>query len=293
MAKVNLSDKAVLANLSFSRWGGHTYDRSVTDEVHQTRNAASDAGRYNKRLLAKGATSDINSVVGAAREYHRDHTQPWLDDGARILPAPLYLPYASRMKDFRREFEDAVAKFIKTYPDLVKDAEKRLGKMFSAADYPSVEQLKGMYSFRSAVTPFPDSDDFRVDVPAPELASMKKEMKQQMDEVYKGALNDTATRIVETVGHMAGRLKSYKPGEKGKRAENTFRDSLVENVRQLAEVLPAFNMGNDAKLAKVIAKIQKDLCANDATALREDENLRQKVATSADQILTAISDYIA
>lgn len=291
MKQINLAEKAVLANLSFSRWGGYAYDRKATDEVHQSNNAAADAGNYNKRLLPKGATSKIDSVVNAAREYHKSHTSPWLDDGRRILPSTFYMEYAKRMKEFKQEFEDACADFFKEYPGYVKTAQKRLGKMFREDEFPAIAEIKAHYSFSLDILPFPDSADFRVELDG--IDEIKREMQARMKEVYEGAMRDVAERITTLVGRMSERLKGYKPGKPGKRAEGTFKDSLVDNIKELADVLPHLNMAGDPKLAKIIERINKELCQTDAETLREDDKLRKKVATSADQVLTAIADFIA
>jgi hypothetical protein len=288
---INLSDRTVLANLSVSRWGGHRFDKRATDEVHKNNDAAADTGNYNKRLLPRGASGKIDSVVSAARDYHRTHTLPWLDDGVRILPAVSYMEYAERMREYRQEFDKEVADFLKQYPTFQKEAKSRLGKLFNLADYPDPKKLAGMYQWQTTILPFPDAQDFRVQVP--ELDKIKKDVEARMNEVYESAMHDLGERITDVVGRMVERLKGYKPGKEGKRAEGTFKDSLVDNVRELSELLPSLNLGGDKKLTKIIARMQAELCKHDADLLRDDDKIRAKVATSADAILSDVAAFIA
>lgn len=293
---VNLSEKTVLANFSISRWGGQHSDRKITKEVQVNNDAQSGTGNYVKRLLPKGATSKIDAVVNASRDFHKTQTLPWMDAGVRILPASRYMEYAGKMKEYRQEFESAVADFVGEYPEFIKQSKVRLGKMFNRDDYISPDALHRFYSWELTILPFPDSQDFRVvgteAFPEQELVRMRKELEVKMQSVWNDAMKDTAGRIVDVVQRMSERLKSYRPGKLGKRAEGTFKDSLVENVRELVEVIPSFNLGNDKKLAKIIDTIQKELCKHDADLLRDDDKIRARVVTSADAVLSAVADFI-
>lgn len=288
----NLSDKCVLANFSVSRWGGHRFDRGATAEVHAAKGADQDSGNYNKRLLPKGSSAKIDAVVNAARDYHRRVTLPWLDGGVRILPSTNYMDYAKEMQDFRRAFEQEVAAFFKLYPELQKQAQKKLKALFNQADYPTITELKRFYQWDLLIQPFPSDKDFRVEVP--DLGRLQADLKSRMDQVYKEAMADVGARILEEVGHMAERLKAYKPGKPGeRRAQGMFRESMISNVSALVDILPSLNLEDDPKLTKIIATMKKDLCGHDVEDLRLDGKLRKKVAASADQVLSAINDFIA
>lgn len=293
-----LSDCTVLANFSCSRWGGHRYDRGVSEEVHNMKGAQKDTGNFNKRLLPKGATSDIDAAVNAARAFHRANTLPWLDDGVRILPAVAYMKYGAAMKEFRQQFEDAVAEFFKEYPNYIKSAQGRLGKMYNEKDYPNASELRSQYSWDMLILPFPDKSDFRVQglgdgSSGEDLDAIRADMERRMQGVYETAMRDLGSRIAETVGHMAERLRAYKPGIPGKRAVGTFQGSLVENVRELVEVLPQLNVMGDSKLAAIITAMQTTLCKFDADDLRVDAKLRGKVAKSAKDVLASVKDFMA
>lgn len=291
IVQTKLSEVTVLSNLSISQWIGFRTDRKASDEVHRTNDASADAGNYNKRLLPKGSMDKINAVVNGARVYHRTNTLPWLDAGARILPASHYMEYAARMKDYRQQFEQETADFLKEYVSLQKQAKTRLGKLYNENDYPSMEKLAKSFSWELDILPFPDSTDFRV-TGIENIEAIRSDLQERMNSVFTDAMKDVSERIVEVVGRMAERLKGYKPGKPGKRAENTFKDSLVSNVQELVELLPLFNLNSDPKLAKIIGKMKSELCKYTADDLREDEHVRAKVADSADAILTAVSDFI-
>jgi hypothetical protein len=94
---------------------------------------------------------------------------------------------------------------------------------------------------------------------------------------------------------MAEKLKTYK--EKGEKAKgeprNYFRDSLVDNVRDLAALLPAFNLTDDPKVDALIDRINRELCSEDAKTLRKNADARESVAKSADEIVAEVGKFLA
>lgn len=290
-----LSKKAVLANLSISTWGVRRFDKEAANEVLDKRGAEHHTGLFTKRLLNKKAMEDIRSVKSAIRNYHNFRTQPWLEDGTRILPTALYLDYAKQMQTYKEEFAQAVAVFVKEYPSYIKQAQKELGSLFNANDYPGQAMVKKRFAFEVVILPCPDTADFRVTMDAGEMATIKADLEARLTAQITVALKDVGERLSSVVGHMAKRLKAYKPADskKGKKAEGTFRDSLVENVKELAELLPAFNLNGDSKLEAIYKRVLKELCKCDADSLREDDNLRKSVAKAADEILKDVSAFLA
>src|SRR5579864_489044 len=75
----SLSRKAMLVSLKIGVWSASKFDKNVSDEVAQEKNASEDAGRYRKHLLpqfAKDGSSlaKVKQAATAAREFHYDNT---------------------------------------------------------------------------------------------------------------------------------------------------------------------------------------------------------------------------
>ena len=87
----------------------------------------------------------------------------------------------------------------------------------------------------------------------------------------------TVETILESVEHLADKLKSYDPKTKG---GGFFKNSTFDKLRQFLDTLPSINndiLGNDKmiaeahqKLVGVFAKI------NDVDSLREDDDYTAK-----------------
>ncbi len=284
-----LAEKAVLARPTISQWTARRFDRKASDAVTTANKAASNAGRFNKLLLAPDALGEVQRIDCAARDYHYSRTLPWTDEGARILPAAMYLDYARRMAGYRAEFEAAVTAFVAGYPDFVDASRARLGDLFNAADYPAATDVRSRFRFDLAIFPIPSGDDFRLTVPD----AVRADVERRTAEALSAAIGDAGRRVSEAVGRMAERLRDYRPATGAAKAEGIFRDSLVENVRDLVDVLPAFNLTGDPRFAAIVDRMRAELCRHGADTLREDSAVRAEVAAAAASILEDVSDFLA
>lgn len=292
LTAAGLTSRAMLSALKVTQWTARKLDKAATTKVVADAGAHSNAGRFNKTLVAPEALARIVSATNKAREVHYARTLPWLDDGARILPAAGYADYSAAMRTVRQDFEEAAREFIAAYPGFREAARTRLGTMYQPADYPEVADVEARFSFSIRVMPLPDATDFRVALPQDVLDAIKADAAQDSRNALAGAMADVRARVVETVGRMAERLAAYKPATNTDKAEGVFRDSLVDNVRELADVLPSFNLTGDAGFAALIERIRGQLCGLDAAALRNDPAARAETAAAAAAIVADVSDFM-
>ena len=292
-APPKLSERTLLASLTIRAWSARKLDRKVTDEVNKGKGAAADAGRYNKALIAREGLEKIQKLADAARGKHYDMTLPWLDDGSRILNVTAFDEYTAFMRSRKEAYERAVADFVQAYPGYVEAARARLGEMFNAKDYPPAELIAPRFGFDFALMPVADSDDFRAAVGEEQAAIIKADIERRTQEAVAKAMRSAWERVAEKVGRMAERLSAYKPATKDNKAENIFRDSLVENVRDLAKLLPSLNITGDPAMSRIAERLQSDLCRFNAGDLRESDAARQMTAQKAAAILEDVNQFLA
>ena len=283
-----LSRKAVLVSVNISAWTARKLDRKVTDRINNEHGASKDAGRYNKLLIAAEHLSELQGIVSKARTLHYSMTRPWADEGPRILPNALYAKFSDEFRTLKRDFEAASDRFAMAYPSFVAERKYALNGLFNAADYPDAEDIRSKFRLDLTVLPFPDAEDFRSDLDADIVADIKRELAATSAKVVDNAMQTTANDIIKVVGHMAAKLREYKTEDK-----KCFRDSLVENVRELADLLPAFNLTNDPKLDAITQRIVTELCAEEPDSLRKNDQARASVAKSADDIVAAVGNLFA
>ena len=278
-----LRDDAMIVRLSISQWTGRKFDKGVTQRVAREYAVDESVGRYNKVLIAKEAIQGITKVVSGARAFHYQNTLPWDDGGSRILPSKNFLEYSKRMRGYREEFESAVREFVTNYQAYRDDAQRALGGLFNPADYPGVHEIEHKFGFSTDIDPVPSSEDFRVSIQSAEAARIKKELEERVQQRVVEATRDLYVRLNDVVAKVADKLSDK---------DAIFRDSLVENVVELVNLLPKLNVGNDPKLDELAKETKKKLCALEPDAIRKDAKVRTKAAEDAKAILDKMSGYL-
>jgi hypothetical protein len=289
-----LTERAMLARVRIKQWSAVKTDKQITDKVAEDNHAGPDAGRYLKRLVSKNSLAELASIGREARGTHEKRTLPWEDTGNRILSVVGFEDYAAKMREFKERYEAAADKFAEGYADFVQDARASLNGMFNPADYPTKEAVRAAFGFDIKISPLPDAKDFRVQLGDAQAADIKADIEARTKEAVADAMRDVYSRVAEHVGHMADKLKAFRPApEKGQKSEGIFRDSLVENVRELAGLLPSLNVTGDPVLSGVAVRLQEMCKGKTAEDLRADSSARANVAAEAAAILETVSDYLA
>jgi hypothetical protein len=286
-----LSRKATLVAVDVSQWVARKMDKRVTAKTNRDHRASDDAGRYHKRLIAAEHLEKINGLVSMARRLHYQYTKPWCDEGVRILPNALHEKFASEFRKLKREFDAAADDFCANYPHFVEERKTALNGMFDASDYPAPDQIRDKFKLNTKTFPVPEANDFRSDVlDADTVEDIKRELAETNAEVMGDAVKHTAKQIQCVVGKMADKLNEYKKA--GNTSRSFFTNTLVENVRELAELLPALNLSDDPVLDAVAKRIKDELCVEEAETLRKNDTVRQVVAKSADDILRDVESLL-
>ncbi len=276
-----IQDKAMLVHLNISTWTARKFDPKVTKEIEDNYNA-NDSGRYNKILIAGEHLAKIQKIASAARVYHYEHTLAWNDNGGRLLSADIYFDYVSAMDKFQNELTTQVSRFINMYPTYIEEAKSRLKGMFSEEDYPSLEDLRQKYKFTVSFNPVPDAQDLRIQLNQLEKESIRQSIMEQVDNSTKTAMTDIWNRLHGVVEHMIERLSD---------ADNKFKNSLVDNIKELCEILPKLNVAGDERLTEAIKEINDKLANLEPDNLRKDKQLRSQAVTHAKEILEKMKHY--
>ena len=224
--------KAMLVGLRVNAWTATRKDDAASGTVHAHYSAAHDSGAYNKALIAKVHLKPIQKVDSAIRQFHKDNTLPWMNDGTRILPSANHSIYTAGIRKLKDERQIAVDQFIADYPAHVTEASIKLGGMFDMTDYPHVWDLAALYSVDVIPLPFPDAQDFRLDIAASDMDGIKAETEKRINDAQAAAMDSLFNRVAEVVSRISEKLSVPI----GKKNGSVFRDSLIENAADLIEV---------------------------------------------------------
>ncbi len=276
-----LQEKALLVNLTISQWCARKYDRSVSQKIEKEHNT-SNAGRFNKILIAENELKEIQKVSSAVRNFMYDNTLPWGDNGDRLLPATNYFEFINEFNDFKAKFGKAVEKFIEHYPTLIEDAKNRLNGMFRDDDYPNVKLINRKFNIHISFMPISSTSDFRLDVDQQEVDKLKVVIEAEIQSRISSAAKNIWVRIKDAVAHMVDKLSDK---------DAIFRDSLVDNIKELIDLLPRLNFTQDKGVLDAIENMKELII--DPDLLRSNATIRNKKAKEAKDILDKVSDFLA
>lgn len=289
----HLSSVAMLVDFSVSQWTARKIDKPKSDAVNDEARANRKASYVSKKLVLADTLTMIGQCKNRAYDRHRELTLPWLDNGPRILPATMHATYSADMEKFEAEFYPLVATFVRNYPTYIERAATSLGALFNANDYPKASRIESKFAWRISYLPMPDAADFRVDIGKAAIARVKANVEATVNASVANAVRDVFERVHDKVAALVEKLPAYKPAaQPGDKVEGIFRDSLIENVRDLVAILPGLNFTNDPRVT-MLAKQMAGLVEHDAEALRASDNLRADVAAKAAAVVQAVSDFMA
>lgn len=282
----DVTERAMLASVKISYWTARKFDRKVSDKVAADHSAKPDAGRYTKALVAREVLEDVMGAISGLRQFHAQQTLPWSDKGQRILPAEVYFPYMEEMSKLKSDFDRAAAMFVSNYEAYVEEAKDRLGTMFEPGDYPPVGEIAAKFDVEIAILPIPTGADFRVKLGKEDEKRIREEIEEHVRLNIEVAMDDVWDRLRTTVETMKDKLENYAVDPTTHKViGGVFRDSLVENLRDLVQLLPVLNLTGDKEMDRIRRELENSLCIYDAEELREDPRLRADQMKKADDIL--------
>ena len=279
---MNLSDRALLVQLSVSQWTARKYDKKISKEVAVSHGTTTDAGRYNKSLLPMNDLLDrVHKKTTHIREKFYKNTLPWGIEGTMMLPTSNYLEFVTEFRKEKGEWEYIVRDFVDNYDSLKADAQRILGGLYVEADYPSARDIEQKFSIDMAIFPVPASD-FRVTIASDELTRIQQDVERRVAQAQQTAVRDVWNRLFEKVKHMAEKLADPKA---------IFRDSMVENARETCALLTRLNFTDDPNLEAMRQEVEVTLLKH-PEALRNDPDLRSDTASKAKEIMDKMSVFM-
>lgn len=287
---MDLSNRAMLAQLTITQWSARKLDKRATAETLDANAAQSDAGRFSKNLLAgqDAQLKQLSQIATTARTEHYTLTLPWSDDGARILTAAAFRGYQQTMTEHRGAFDAAADAFVRDiYPHARDSARFALGKLFSEADYPTIDKVRRKFSFEFALSPLPSSSDFRVSLTDVDIQAVQQDYEARYRERTDAAMADLWRRLYEPIAHIAKTLPAYHGGD-----IKRFNDSLIGNLSDIVRLLPDLNLTGDADLERLAREAEFSLLQYSPQRLREDPACAQDAASSAASLARTMAAYM-
>ena len=279
---ISIASSAMLVELSISGWTARKLDKKVSAEIDVAKGTQTQAGNYNKNLLAgTGFLDTITKYAANARAWHISQTLPWSDSGVRLLPVSNFIAYKEQLNKLEENYTALVHKFVDAYPNLVTAAAFQLGNLFDRNEYPDADKIFHKFKFSYNFFPVPQAGDFRVDIGEEAKQELANSCQHAYEERLNNAMGEAWQRLHKCLSNVSERLTINDDGK-----EKIFRDSLVENAHELIDLLTHLNITKDPKLEQARTELYEAIGHHDADSLRSSVVAKESVKNKVDSILS-------
>jgi hypothetical protein len=163
--------------------------------------------------------------------------------------------------------------------------------LFNPRDYPTAAQINRKFAVRRHFMPVAQPDDFRVQLDGAQVARIRAEIEARNAELVANANRDLWQRVQEVTSRLVDRLSAFQVDPRTGGRINPFRDSLIENIRSLLDIMPRLNITADARIEQVRQDLAEQVARHDPEALRANDVLRAEVVDAASGILARMEGY--
>ena len=277
---MSFKNNAIVVKLTIRAFAGRKKDHTATDKVQSEYLMSRDSGQYTKRLFPNcEELKRITKIAADIRNWSYKASLPWFQDGSRVLRSDQYLDFATAFQVRKQEFDSAVDQFASAYPACKANASLKLGRLYDESDYPHHAEIKDLFSCEISFLPVPDLGDFRV-----ELSECEREnFLAQMHETESLAMQDCFRRLHDVCAKAVGALG--RPG-------GVIRESLIQNIKDVCEVLPTLNITDDPMLEQLRTQIDTVAQSINVVDCRESDTIRLQAKQSLAAAMDKMSAFM-
>ncbi len=277
-----LNEKAILVTLKRGMYRPYISDVNATEEY--------GAGTVNKHLfdgrdnLVKRTVAKFTSVY----TYVNDNTVPWAV-GQRMLNMMNWSDFTTGLRALVDDAYAAVDTLCDNWDNVVQTDYARIQQIGVAKgnpnlaninDYPEELDLRSRFSIDVQYSPIPKVDDFdpRFGMSEDEKASLQR----QLDDVQTSAANHVIEQMIKPL-HEAVKKLSIPIGKDG----SVFRDSLIDNMVDVADRMSRVCLSDDPSIRQPIAELTAlaSGLAGSKEIIRHSPNARTQAKTDIEALM--------
>jgi hypothetical protein len=281
---MSITTECMVLTLNIGKWTAQRLDKAASHKVTAEARAEAGAARVNKHLLPDAALAEISQAASAVRQHFYARTLPWTDAGARLTQRSGLLKFLEEHESLVAVHDKAADRFaFEIYPAERERAQFRMGTLFNAGDYPSPAEVRRRFYVSLEMEPVNALGDFRVKVSENLDPRVVERLEKTVEARLQRAMAPTWKRLADALSNYVERTTS----------NSGIRVELVENLRELVQVIPVLNVVDDPNLERLRQMIEAKLIGHDAAELRTNDATRQKAAEEARAIMEHMAGIMA
>jgi len=270
------------------RWFG--IRKSLTaDQRAQAADTFGAAGEFlsaGKKLLDNRhpAYKAVTAVKNRVTQYWKSMSLPYPEAGVRLIRQDRIEAFDARMREFGEELDEAVHRLDEHYAELKGAARQRLGSLYDRSDYP--DSLVGMFAIDHDFPSVEPPEYLRQLNPALYEEECRR-VQARFDEAVQMAEEAFTSELARIVSHLTERLSGEDDGK-----PKIFRNSAVGNLVEFFERFRQLNVRSSEQLDQLVANCQQVVQGIDPQDLRDNQDLRQHVATELSRVQSVLDGLL-
>jgi hypothetical protein len=226
----------------------------------------------------------VAAVRSEASSYWRTVTLPFPEAGIRLLPQNSLGLFETTMQAYRERLQESAQEFAAQYDTMKSEAERRLGTLFNASDYPTT--LDGLFDLE-VTYPAIEPPAYLVSLHPDVYQQEQARVRERFESAVELAEQAFATELQRLTAHLAERLTGLHDGQ-----PKVFRDSAVENLREFFDRFRRLNIRSSPELDMLVEEAQQVITGIEPQQLRDSVRLRQMVARDFEQIQASVGEML-
>ena len=275
----------VIFEFSFHAWGATKTDKKVTNDVNNKEEVKNGSGRYTKKLM--DGEPEMEAIEKHRSKFRNDCKRFLQPHGkAYMIRWDKYLDFKKTTLDpFIAKDRQIIEEFFTAYPNILSryamdavNGKGKLGKLFNRADYPTVDELRALYSTRIHTYPMPKTD-YVAQAQSEVGQIIAQTMATEMAERFKEAMQFAWTKLHDSLTWALDTCENIEAGKAGAKVH----DVSCKRLLSLADDLKYLNIADDPKLETARQELEVLLNGKSAASLKEslknDPDARTTIVT--------------
>ena len=239
-----------------------------------------------KKLLdtSHPAFKAVTNVRSRAISFWKGISLPYPEPGIRLIRQDDVSAFTVQMSSLKSQLVDAVQQLESHYAELKSAARRRLGTLYSAADYPAT-----LHGWFDVAWDFPSVEppDYLRQL-SPQLFEQEAaRVAARFDEAVQLAEQAFTEELSKLVSHLTERLSGSDDGK-----PKIFRDTAIENLQTFFERFRHLNIRSSEQLDELVSQAQRTVRGIEPQQLRDNTGLRQQIATQLSSLQSVLDGLL-
>jgi len=280
-------NRALLVHVTVETPGQTKSDDELTREVHTAHSASEDSGNYVKNLWPAPVLQPWKTAASRVSTYLRRPppvgvTFPFAAS-LYLMPTSIYFDASARAGELIRAAMKEADRISDKFDDWIDQAKASRNGIFNRADYPpSKEAFRAQFKIDMQYFPIPAGSHFMLDMIDEEVQEVAQQTDRKVQDALVEGQRTLLRQMIPPIQRMVDTLKDE---------EASFKNSLVNNIVTMVNLVPKYNLLGDPQLQAFADEMRATLIV-DPEALRKNKDFRSEQQKKADDLCRKLKAYV-